>query len=94
MFKKLIITWVLLLAAGCSGPAKSLRVISDNAHNRDVSYTAEDLYSRAKNDAFLGKDSSAYQVKKSILPDVQRKLKRMDRDFNVTINENFLIIKW
>lgn len=84
----------LLLAVGCSKPATNLRDISDNAHNRDVSYTAEDLYSRAKNDAFLGKDSSVCQVKKALLPDVQRELKRMDRNFDVTINENFLIIKW
>jgi hypothetical protein len=87
MLKKTIVIGVLLLAAGCSGPAKSLRVISEAQRSKKVSYTAKDLIIRALYASYIGDTliERNYVAPVSEIQQIADEIRDIDRKFKTRV---------
>ena len=100
MFKKTIVIGVLLLAAGCSGPAKSLRVISEAQQAKKITFKAKDLITEALYASYIGDTVIQRNYVASVceIQHIADEIRGIDRKFKCQIIQDsaytILVVGW
>ena len=100
MFKKLIITWVLLVV-GCSSPVRRFRAISNGYHSKSMYGEAITVLQQAENSAYNGAycDTAYYSYPVDSVYPIAAELKKIDKRLNITVqplglHKAVLIVGW
>ena len=99
MFKKLIITWVLLLSNCCSrSPVKFLVKLSDTVSSSSAAGVAKYICQEAEIAAINGEREIIKRVDQEEIQRVIDELRRIDRRFKTEIRQDSiyteLIVRW
>jgi hypothetical protein len=84
---KIILLGVLLLAAGCSGPAKSLRVISEAQQAKKITFKAKGLITEALYASYIGDTliQRNYVAPVSEIQQIADEIRDIDRKFKTRV---------